>query len=48
MGLVKRLIHIWVVEAAMDGVYQAVGEEEEERELEKIIPQAGSVCRRVV
>jgi hypothetical protein len=48
VGLVKRFIHIWVVQAAMYGVHQAISEEQEERELENIVPQAGSVRRGVV
>ena len=46
--LVEALVHPRVVEAPVDPVYEAVREENEERELSDIIPTAGTVSGGVV
>lgn len=46
--LVQRLVHHRVVQATVDEVHQAVGEEDEQRELEDVVPHARAVLERVV
>ena len=46
--LMQGLVNRGVVQAAVDEVDEAVGEDEEERELEHVVPHAGSVVERVV
>ena len=46
--LVERLVHTWMVEAAVDEVDEAVGEEEEEGELEEVVQWERRVGPNVV
>ena len=48
MRLVQVLVHPWVVQAPVDPVYEAVGKEDEERELGNVIPTAGTVSGGIV
>lgn len=46
--LVQVLVDQGVVQAAVDQVDQGVGEDEEARELQELVPHAGAVGRRIV
>ena len=48
MRLVQRFVYQRVVQAAVDEIHQAVGEEDEKRELQEVIPHAGAVLECVV
>lgn len=48
MGFVESLVDGWVVETSMDEIDEAIGEEEEEEELEPIVPNARSFRCKIV